>query len=173
MCVDESGPAEIIVTCLGFSGSHQSDSEIVACKSFESFDIEQAFQHRCRFRETAAGHVDLGTQEKQVVAYGVRDLAFDPIQGVKRIFRSIFVKIDTCQAIQGLVADRVGYVSFDDGGDGSPGPLVHAVGEFEIADRELGLPDMMIKSVQLGLIEAVMLLQLGIKTREGLEPVLL
>ena len=53
--------------------------------------------------------------------------------------------------------------------DGAPSTLVHAVVEFEIADREFGVVDVIVKRIESGLIETVIHAEFGIEPLDCIE----
>ncbi len=150
--------------------AEKGDAEVVPGKAFETSGRIELLQNGYGLTELPARHERLRPQEGDVVADLLRHGSLDALQRGEGVQRLLLVEVDLRQPVPGLVAHRLFDVPLDDRRDRPPGPTVHAVGQFEISDGELGLTDVAVEGVELRLIEAVVLRQLGVEPGNGLEP---
>jgi hypothetical protein len=77
--------------------------------------------------------------------------------------------VDAGEPVRGFIAHVGIDGAFEHRLDGPPRALVHAIVELEVADREFGTVDVIVKRVESGLVEAVVLRELGVETLERIE----
>src|SRR5207245_8337059 len=68
-----------------------------------------------------------------------------------------------------LVSSGLTYGAYGHSVAGSPGALFQALVEHEVPDREFGVVDVVVKHIEPGLIQAVVLSELGVEALEGIE----
>ena len=112
-------------------------------------------------------------QERQILPNGFRYGSLDPLHGIQGVDRLVFLEVYFCQTEDGFVAYRLLYVALDNRRDGPAGTQVHPVCQFEITHSKLGMVDVVIKGIQFGFIDTMVLCQLGVESGDGIEPVLL
>jgi hypothetical protein len=94
----------------------------------------------------------------------------DPLHGMQGVDRLVFLESRSAPGGKWPRCAPLLDVALDDPGDGAPGPVVHPVGQFEIAHGKLGLVDMVVEGVEFGFIEPMVLRQLGVEPGDGIEP---
>ena len=70
---------------------------------------------------------------------------------------------------RGFVSHGIIHGAFKHSLDGASSSIVHAVVEFEIAHREFSLVDVIVKRIQSGLIQTVVLCQFGVQPLDCFE----
>ena len=144
IALDLSGTVEILSPLKLLSFLEQCNAEVISAETFEAFPILEVSQNARGLGKAAVGHEDLRAQESQIVANLWRNSTADTLHGIQGIDRLVFLKVDPCQAENGLIAHRLLDVALDDRRDGAPGTLVHPIGQFEITHGKLGVVDMVI-----------------------------
>src|SRR5262249_40057474 len=86
-----------------------------------------------------------------------------------RVVKLTLLEVDAGEPERGLVS-----YGFIDGAlehclDGSSCAMVHAVVEFEVADREFGLVDVVVQRVEFGLVKTVVHAELGVEPLNRIE----
>ena len=137
------------------------------------FGALQSLQDIRRHRRPAERHVDVRAQELDVVLDRLGHLAVDPLQRLQRVVRLTFLKVDARQPKGGFVAHALLDVALEHRLDGAPGALVHAVVELEVADRKFRLLDVIVERIELRLVDAAVLGELGVEPLQRLEVVAL
>ncbi len=81
----------------------------------------------------------------------------------------VFLEMDARETERGFVAHDLVDVALEHRADGAAGAMMHAVGELEVADRKLGLADVVVQRIELRLVDAAMLRQLRVEPLERFE----
>src|SRR5215813_4358321 len=86
-----------------------------------------------------------------------------------RVVKLTLLEVDAGEPERGLVS-----YGFIDGAlehclDGSSCAVVHAIVEFEVADREFGLVDVVVQRVEFGLVKTVVHAELGVQPLDCIE----
>jgi hypothetical protein len=115
-----------------------------------------------RLSESSVGHEDLRAQESQVITDLTGDGALDAVHGLLCVLWQVFLEVDACEAVNGLVTNRFVDISIDDSLDGASGTLVHPVEQLEITHIELRLVDVIMKRVLFRFIHSVVPDYLGV-----------
>jgi hypothetical protein len=77
--------------------------------------------------------------------------------------------VDAGEPERGLVSYRLIDGTFEHRLDGAPCALVHAIVELEVADREFGVVDVIVKRIEFGFVQNVVLGELGVEPLECIE----
>ncbi len=77
--------------------------------------------------------------------------------------------MDAGEPERGLVSHRLIDGAFEHRLDGAPRALVHAVVELEVADRKFGVVDVIVKSIEFGFVQNVVLGEFGVEPLECVE----
>jgi len=77
--------------------------------------------------------------------------------------------VDAGEPERGLVSYRLIDGTFKHRLDGAPCALVHAIVELEVADREFGVVDVIVKRIKCGFVQSVVLGELGVEPLECIE----
>ena len=171
--VDASGPVQVLEGLALAAVLEERDSQVVRRESRQLLRILDAAQHLDGIRRPAERQVDVRAQERDVVLDGFGDFALDPLQRLQGILGASLLKMDSRQPEGGLVAHRLRDVALEHAPDRPPGAVVHPVGELEVADGELRVADQGVERVELGLVDGVVLADLGIQPLQRFEVLLL
>ncbi len=151
------------------SGLQIGDAEVVRRKTAEVVGILQPFEHLCGVVRLPLGEVYVRAQELNVVADPLGNLALDPIERPQRVGDLILLKVNAREPVRRVVANSFVDSPFEHGFDSSPCTVVHPVAKLEIAQGELRVIDVIIECVELGLVEVIVLLDLGVEPLERIE----
>src|SRR5206468_10634579 len=88
---------------------------------------------------------------------------------LQRIIELTLLEVDAGEPERGLVSYRPIDGAFEHRLDGSPCALVHAIVELEVTDREFGVVDVIVKRIELGFVQNVVLGELGVEPLECIE----
>ena len=97
--------------------------------------------------------------------------ADDPVERVQRVVELALLEVDAREPKRGVVAHCFVDGALEHGLDRAAGAMMHAIVQLEVADRELGLAQVAVQRIELRLVEAVMLAELGIEPLERFEVV--
>ena len=171
--LDAAGAVELAHGLLGLVGTEKRDAQVVRREAGERLGALDVAQHVDRLHGPPEGHQHVRPQEGRLVPDGGVHAALDPIEGPQRLVVLPLVEVDAREAERRLVAHGIGHVRLEHRLDRAAGAVVHAVLELEVADRELGLVDVMVERVEVRLVDPVMLRDLGVEALERLEVVTL
>src|SRR5260370_11755990 len=76
---------------------------------------------------------------------------------------------DAGEPKRGLVSYRLIDGAFEHCLDGAPRALVHAIVELKVADREFGIVDVIVKRIEFGFVQNVVLGEFGVEPLECIE----
>ncbi len=138
----------------------EADQRLTAC---------QTLQNLRGFVGAAGIQVDVRTQELDVVADLFRHAAVNTVEAAQCVSQLALLELNSRQSIRGVVANGFVDVAFEHGCNRVTGAQVHAVVEFEIADREFRRVDQRIQRVEARFVEAVVLREFGIEPRKRIE----
>src|SRR6266404_2811692 len=79
------------------------------------------------------------------------------------------LEVDAGEPERGLISYRLIDGTFEYRLDGAPCSLVHAVVELKVADREFGVVNVIVKRIELGFVQNVVLGELGVEPLECIE----
>ncbi len=163
------GPVQLLDRFCGPTVLQQGDAEVVGDEPDQTRVAVQLAEHRHRRARLARCKIDVRPQELDIILDSGGHRAFDPRQRVQRIVELTLLEVDAGEPESGLVA--YGFIdgAFEHRLDGAPRAVVHAVVELEVADRELGVVDVVVKRIESGLVETAVLRELGVEPLECIE----
>ena len=86
-----------------------------------------------------------------------------------RFVKLTLLEVDAGEPERGLVSHRFIDGTLEHCLDSAPGAVVHAVIEFEVADREFGVIDVVVQRVEFGLVKTVVHAKLGVEPLDCIE----
>ncbi len=128
-------------------------------------------QARHRFFGAFLCKVDVGTQELDIVPNGLGNLAVDTVEREHRVFHLAFLEVNAREPVCGVIAYGLIDCALKHGLDRAACTMVHTIAKLEIAKRELGIIEMYIQTVELGLVNRHVLAHLAVQPLERLEVV--
>src|SRR5437867_2696434 len=105
----------------------------------------------------ACSHIDVRSQKLNIVLYLCGHGTLDPSQRLQCIVELILLEVNAGKPERGFVSYGFINGTFKHPLDGAPSTVVHAVVEFEIADREFGFVNVIVKRIESGLVQTVVL----------------
>jgi len=117
----------------------------------------------------ACRHIDIRAQKLDIVLYLFGYGPPDPTECLQRIVELILLEVNAGESERGFISYGIIDGAFEHPLDGAPCAVVHAVVELEIADREFGLVDAIVKRIELGLVQAVVLGEFSVEPLDCLE----
>ena len=147
----------------------QRNAKVVRNKPCQVRFRLQLREHFDGFGRLACRHVDVRSQELDVVLDLRRHRTFDSRQSFLCIIELTFLEMDSGESECGLVSHGLVDRAFEHRLDGATRALVHAVVELEVADGELGVVDVKVKRVESGLVESVIHRQLRVEPLDCIE----
>src|SRR5262249_30864762 len=93
----------------------------------------------------------------------------DPSQRVLSLVELIPLEVDPRESERSLISHGFIDGTLEHPLDRASGALVHAVVQFEVADRKLGVADVIVESIECGLVDSSMQRDLGIEPLECIE----
>src|SRR5207247_10486133 len=117
----------------------------------------------------ACGYIDVRPQELDVAPDLLGHRTFDPRKRLQRIIELTLLEVDAGKPERSLVSYRLIDGAFEHRLDGAPCALVHAIVELEVTDREFGVVDVIVKRIELGFVQNVVLGELGVEPLECIE----
>ena len=95
--------------------------------------------------------------------------SLDPSQSLQCIVELVLLEVNAREPESGFVSHGFIDGAFKHPLNGAPSFVVHAVVELEIADREFGLADVAVKSIESGLVQPMVLFEFGIEPLDCFE----
>ena len=164
---------ELLECKLPLSVLQVRDTQIVRRKSAETLRVLQPPQDDERLDGLAQCKVDICPEELDVVADTLRHPAIDAVEGAQGTVHLSFLEVDTGKPVGSVVAYLFVDSAFEDRTDRASCPMMHAVAEFEIAERKFRVVDVGVKRVEFRFVDVRVLPDLGIQTFQCLEVVTL
>jgi hypothetical protein len=81
----------------------------------------------------------------------------------------VLLEVNACEPERGFISYGIIDGAFEHPLDGAPCAVMHAVVEFEIADREFGVVDVIVKRIEFWLVQTVILGKFSVKPLDCLE----
>ena len=154
---------------LFFTGLQQSDTKVVGDKPGEARIVLQVIEHFDGVVRPVCRHIDVRPQKLDIVLYLCGHGALDSSQSLQCIVELILLEVNAGEPERGFVSYGFIDSTFKHSLDGASSSIVHAVVEFEIADREFGLVDVIVKRIESGFVQTVVLCQFGVEPLDCFE----
>ena len=114
-------------------------------------------------------HIDVRPQKLDIVLYLCGHGTLDPSQRLQCIIELVLLEVNAGEPERGFVSYGLIDGAFKHPLDGAPSFVVHAVVELEIADREFGLVDVIVKRIESGFVQTVVLCEFGVEPLDCFE----
>ena len=154
---------------LFFTRLQQSDTEVVGDKPGQARIVLQVIEHFDGVVRPVCRHVDVRPQKLDIVLYLCGHGTLDSSQGLQCIVKLILLEVNASEPERGFIS--YGFIdgAFKHSLNGAPGSVVHAVVELEIADREFGLIDVIVKRIESWLVQTVVLCEFSVEPLDCFE----
>jgi hypothetical protein len=149
----------------------EGDAEVVRDESREARVALERLEDGHGLGRLAHREVHVRAQELDVVPDRVGYFPLDPRERLHRIVELALLEVDLREPVRRLVADGLVDGAFENRLDRAARAQMHPVVELEVADGELGLPDVVGQRVEAGLVEPVVHRELGVQALERVEEV--
>src|SRR5215471_1525749 len=93
----------------------------------------------------------------------------DPTQRLQRIVELVLLEVNAGEPEGGFISYGIIDGAFEDPLDGAPCAVMHAVVELEIADREFGVVDVIVKRIEFRFIQTMVLGKFGVEPLDCFE----
>jgi hypothetical protein len=139
LCFDPAGPVELVVSRIGSVALQVGDAQVVGRKGAVFLRLAEFLQDTNGWIRPFQCEIHVGSKEREIIADLVRHVSGDSFQCAKRVMILPFPKVQACEAIGGMVVERLVDRLFECCLDNASSMPMHSIIQFEVAYREVGI----------------------------------